>query len=225
MKFETIKLDGIVIQYRIIPKKNKNTYFKFRKDGTIEITKSRYQSKREIIQYMKEHASHFAEKIQKVQVLPTVKEGFYSYFGVEYQIKESDDSHVHVDPINQIIYIPSKDIDPQQNAIKKAERNRLLFELQHIEDKYMDNPYVDITGIQIKARHTKTRFGSCNASKRTINMNANLVHYDRKYLEYVFVHEICHLTHQNHSKEYYSLLETLYPNYLIVRKELREIYR
>lgn len=225
MKTDTIKLNGKEIQYRIIPKNNKNTYFKFRKDGTIEITKSRYQSKRDVINYMKQNASVFVSKLEKVRITPKVKEGYYTYFGQEMKIEYIDSLHVRFDVFNNLVEIPSKEVDPDQQYLKKTERNILLYEVEDIQNKYINNPYVNIDKIKIKTRHTKTRFGSCNATKRTINLNTNLVHYDKKYLEYVFLHEIAHLKHQNHSNEYYQLLLKLCPNYKQLRKELREIYR
>jgi len=224
MKYDTIVLDGTKVQYRIIPKNNKNTYFKFRKDGTIEITKSKYQSKRDILQYMKHNAIHFAKKVNQVRITPTIQEGYYCYFGKELKIIESD-SKVTVDIVNETISIPTKESDSDGTLLRKAERHMLMEELKHLEEKYLSNPFVSIEGIQIKTRHTKTRFGSCNAKRQTINLNANLVHYDKKYLEYVFLHEISHLKHQNHGKEFYALLEQLSPNYKQLRKELREIYR
>ena len=136
-----------------------------------------------------------------------------------------DRFHVKEDLLNDIMYIPSLDVDEEQLHLRKAERNLLLLEVKHIMEKYIDNPYVDISDITIKTRHTRTRFGSCNAKRKSINLNANLVHYDKQYLEYVFLHEIAHLKHQNHSKEYYDLLQLLCPNYKELRKELREIYR
>jgi predicted metal-dependent hydrolase len=225
VKTGSIKLNGKEIQYRVIPKNNKNTYFKFRKDGTIEITKSRYQSTRQVLQYMKQNAISFASKIDKVTVAPITKEGYYHFFGTELAITYIDTFNVKVDVLNDTIFIPSKEIDPDNTYLRKAERNMLLFEIEAIKHKYLDNPYVDIKDITIKTRHTKTRFGSCNARTKSINLNANLVHYDIQYLEYVFLHEIAHLVYQNHSKEYYGLLKQLCPNYKQIRKELREIYR
>jgi len=225
VKTGTINLNGKEIQYNIIPKNNKNTYFKFRKDGTIHITKSRYQSTKDIIKYMKQNEAVFAHKIEKVTVVPTVKDGFYSYFGTNLKIEYIDTKNVKIDVLNDVIELPSKEIDPDQVYVRKAERNILLFEIETIKHKYRENPYVDINDIIIKTRHTKSRFGSCNAHRKTINLNTNLVHYDIQYLEYVFLHEIAHLVHQNHSKDYYDLLEKLCPNYKIIRKELRKIYR
>ena len=132
MKYQTILLNGTKVEYRIIPKNNKNTYFKFRKNGTIEITKSRYQSKRDIIKFMRQNADQFVHKLSKVKVDPIIKDGHYSYFGQELKIEHHELLKVDVDLENQIIYLPSEEIDPNRLIIRKAERNQLLLETEQL---------------------------------------------------------------------------------------------
>ena len=49
-----------------------------------------------------------------------------------------------------------------------------------------------------------------------------LIKRDIKYLDYVIVHELSHLIHKNHSKEFWKLVEENKPDYKIIRKEMRE---
>ena len=70
----------------------------------------------------------------------------------------------------------------------------------------------------------QTRFGSCNPINQSININLHLVNYKEKYLEYVFLHEIAHLNHQNHSKDYYNLLSKLLIDHKQLKKELNKIF-
>ena len=69
-----------------------------------------------------------------------------------------------------------------------------------------------------------TRFGSCNPRSKVININLYLVNMDKKYLEYVFLHEISHLVHQNHSKDFYLLLSKLSSKYKQLKKELNNLF-
>ena len=101
----------------------------------------------------------------------------------------------------------------------------MLETIRQLHQQYKDNEYVDLSSVKYKTRYTNTRHGSCNASRKTINLNLYLVQYERKYIEYVYLHEIAHLKHQNHSVKYYDLLEKLCPNYKQLRKELKRIYR
>ena len=67
----------------------------------------------------------------------------------------------------------------------------------------------------------KTRWGVCS-KKGYITLNANLIKYDIKALDYVIIHELSHYVHFNHSKEFWKLVEKNYPNYKECKKILKE---
>ncbi len=75
------------------------------------------------------------------------------------------------------------------------------------------------TGIAI--RSLRSRWGSCN-SKGKITLNIQLVKLGEKYIDYVIIHELCHLKHHNHGREFYRLLEEIVPDYKSIRKELKK---
>jgi predicted metal-dependent hydrolase len=70
-------------------------------------------------------------------------------------------------------------------------------------------------------RTLKSRWGSCN-SKGRITLNTQLVKLNEPFIDYVIIHELCHLKHHNHGKEFYKLLEEIVPDYKSVRKELKK---
>ena len=45
--------------------------------------------------------------------------------------------------------------------------------------------------------------------------------YSRQAIEYVCLHELCHLKYMNHSKKFWDLVEYYMPDYKLVKKELR----
>jgi predicted metal-dependent hydrolase len=73
----------------------------------------------------------------------------------------------------------------------------------------------------VSVRMMKRRWGSCS-NKGKITINSELVKLDDRYLEYVILHELCHLRHHNHSQAYYKLLSEVYPDWKETRKELRK---
>ena len=70
-------------------------------------------------------------------------------------------------------------------------------------------------------RTMKRRWGSCSL-KGVITLNTELIKLPDRYIEYVITHELCHLRHHNHGKQYYELLSHLYPDWKTVRKEMRK---
>ncbi len=70
-------------------------------------------------------------------------------------------------------------------------------------------------------RTMKRRWGSCS-SKGVITLSTELIKLSDLYIEYVIIHELCHLRHHNHGPNFYHLLSQVFPEWKRVRKELRK---
>lgn len=75
---------------------------------------------------------------------------------------------------------------------------------------------------KITVKKMKSRWGSCS-SKGSISLNSKLIQTPLRCIEYVMVHELCHLICFNHSKNFYSILAEVIPDWKERKKELREI--
>jgi len=64
----------------------------------------------------------------------------------------------------------------------------------------------------IGVRRMKRRWGSCRTGG-DITFNRELMKKDPVLIDYVITHELCHLVHHNHGKEYYALLGSIVPDY------------
>jgi len=73
-------------------------------------------------------------------------------------------------------------------------------------------------------RSMKRRWGSCS-NKGVITLSTELIKLPDRLIEYVILHELCHLKHHNHGAGYYKLLSYLYPDWKELRKELRKYIR
>ena len=65
----------------------------------------------------------------------------------------------------------------------------------------------------LKIRRMKTRWGSCIAKKGMITLNKRLIEAPLNCIEYVVIHEFCHLIYPNHSKAFYELLTVFVPDW------------
>ena len=84
--------------------------------------------------------------------------------------------------------------------------------------------YADIMGLYpagITITSARTRFGSCS-SKGRISFSWRLMQYPTEAVDYVVVHELAHLRHMDHGKEFYALIEKHMPDYKARRKLLKE---
>ena len=76
-----------------------------------------------------------------------------------------------------------------------------------------------ITRISIRAQ--KTRWGSCS-SKGTLSFNWKLLLAPQEVIDYVVIHELCHLCEMNHSDRFWALVESIQPDYKLHRKWLKD---
>ncbi len=75
--------------------------------------------------------------------------------------------------------------------------------------------YASLIGVQynrVTVRHQKTKWGSCSG-KKNLNFNCLLLLTPTEVMDSVIVHELCHLKHMNHSKEFYNEVLRVYPDY------------
>ena len=66
----------------------------------------------------------------------------------------------------------------------------------------------------------KTRWGSCS-SKGNINLNLHLIKLPEQCIKEVILHELCHLVHFNHSKDFYALMTAEMPDWKLWKKEIK----
>jgi predicted metal-dependent hydrolase len=100
----------------------------------------------------------------------------------------------------------------------KDEAVAVLPPLMNIIIKRLEDQMFKPTGLVI--RTMKRRWGSCS-NKGKITLSTELIKLPDLYIEYVIIHELCHLRHHNHGAGYYRLLSELFPEWRSVRKELR----
>lgn len=72
----------------------------------------------------------------------------------------------------------------------------------------------------VRIRRQRTLWGSCTARKN-ISLNCNLLFLPAELVHYVFIHELCHTIHLNHSRRFWLLVESFLPDYRRLEHELK----
>lgn len=82
------------------------------------------------------------------------------------------------------------------------------------------NRYYNHPVRRIFIKNSKSRWGSCS-SAGNLNFNYKLLFLPPEVLDYVVVHELCHLRHFNHGPEFWALVAEALPNHKDLRRLLR----
>lgn len=118
----------------------------------------------------------------------------------------------------QIIYLTqaeTKRLETLEKRYRSAARTQFEQRCAYYH-QFTGGSYTSIT-----IRDQKTRWGSCS-SRGTLSFNYRLIFAPAPVLDYVVVHELCHLTHMNHSKEFWDMVGSVMPDYKSHKKWLRE---
>ncbi len=111
-----------------------------------------------------------------------------------------------------------KEMKESKNSEAKSYTEKEIKELKTAEREIilpLAEYYSELLGVKyksIKFNRAKTRFGSCSRNN-SLNFSCFLMLYPREAIEYVVVHELCHIREHNHSKRFYALVKALLPDY------------
>jgi len=110
------------------------------------------------------------------------------------------------------------------NKYKKLDRDEILVKL--IEKLYDLVAQTEIESSMERVRklvgfapedfeikRIENKMGECIKEKELIIINPDIVKYDRKTIDYIILHQFCHLKYKTHSKKFMEILEINMPNY------------
>lgn len=107
-----------------------------------------------------------------------------------------------------------------QSALVRWYRERAVQQVQSTVARYATRLGVTVKGVEV--REMKTRWGSGGTGSR-IRFNWRIVMAPKRLLEYVVAHELCHVKHHNHTREFWRLLGRLMPDFDQRRGELERL--
>lgn len=138
------------------------------------------------------------------------------YLGRQYRLKVEEGKSQAVRLSGRFLLVGvvgRKDAKSVKNKTEAWYRKRARETLsRYIEKCYSIASRHNIPKPLLAIRTMRRRWGSCSPSGR-ITLNLNLVQAPVHCIEYVIMHELCHLRHHNHSKAFYSLLTRCLPDW------------
>lgn len=103
----------------------------------------------------------------------------------------------------------------EQRVVRSEEEIKRLRELAREILTGKTEYYAQLLNVQyqrIRIGDQKTRWGSCS-SKGTISYNWHLILMPERIIDYVVVHELCHILEMNHSPRFWNKVGEMLPDY------------
>lgn len=205
--------DEIKYPIKIIRKNNKNTYIRVINDE-ICVTTSYFTTDNSINKLIKSNENAIKKMLIK-HVNRKKSDSQISILGKKYDIIIMPIiKNISFD--NDKLYVKSKQ-ELNKYLIKYA-LDIFSERYNYIYNKFNEN----ISLYRLRQRSMKSKWGVCNRLSKTITLNTHLIEHRIEVIDYVIIHELCHLIHFNHSKSFWDLVYVYCPNYKALRKELKE---
>jgi predicted metal-dependent hydrolase len=171
-------------------------------------------------------------KVAEIRLLPPhrnkelVSGESFPYLGRHYRIKIQEGHQVGVCLSGGYLKAtirPTEQGEQREARIQQYLQNwyrlRALERLQDKTNRYSEQIGVSPAGISV--RNFKSRWGSCD-KKGEVVFNWNIIKAPHSIVDYVVIHELCHLIHPNHSKDFWQLVGRFDTDYLGHRQWLKE---
>lgn len=217
---DSIEYGSVVMEYVVEYRARKTLGIGVHPDGSVEI-KAPMETPLEKI---RQHVLHRAPWICKQQ-------RYFSSFGIHTPERKyvSGESHLYLGRQYMLRVVDSErdEVHYKGNILEVECRHRedvrmllLAWYRKRAEIKLKEyaTPLVyrfsrhQVKPSAIKLKEMETRWGSCTASGQIL-LNPRLIAAPRICIEYVIMHELCHLVYRNHTKAFYELLSQEMPDW------------
>ena len=161
---------------------------------------------------------------QQIEVKPKeyVSGECFTYLGRNYRLKVIAGSRREVKLLNGrlVVSLPTGTRSPEaiRAALEQWYIEHAKQKLQEKVDRYAKR--LELKPAKLNVRSFKSRWGSCSV-KGDLTLNWRVIIAPQRIVDYVVVHELCHLRHHDHSPQFWSSVEHVLPDYRECREWLK----
>lgn len=135
------------------------------------------------------------------------------YLGRQYLLKIENDSSEAVKLKGRYLTVYTKNKNRTEAHVNDWYRAKAQIHFYLIlEELLPEFSEHDIKLKELKIRDMKKRWGSCTPDG-VITLNLQLIKAPKRCIQYVIIHELCHLIHHKHDAQFYQLLNSKMPNW------------
>lgn len=215
-----IRADSGVIEYTLIQTARRDILIQALEGGLTRVYAPKHTRLTDIDAVVRENAEKIAAMAESLRPAPLKNGDAVRIEGVPRRVEiRRGPARVQLSDDSLLISAP----DPDDAEAVRAQAIAYLSALALARIRSRIAHYQPLTGGQfnrITVRAQRSRWGSCS-SKHNLNFNWKLILAPPQCLDYVVIHELCHLTEFNHSPRFWSLVEAQMKDYKVWKDYLR----
>ena len=187
MREGKIKASKITIQYKIIKRSKKNYILRIKDEISVELSIPKRDSYINGVNFINKNKDIIEKKI------------------IDYEKKLRE-----IKPKGTVKFLGKLLSEKENNLTQEKMEEEGIKVLMNKMKKWSE--VIGVSPLKVRIKLLKTAWGICY-SNGNISLNIKLIKADPKIIDYVIIHELCHLIHHNHSKEFWNELKKYYPDY------------
>jgi predicted metal-dependent hydrolase len=214
--------EGETIHFNLIFKKQKTARIYIDLYGNVEVQVPKGTSEERVVKFIEEKWEQILQKrLEMKERMEGNKSKVYDhnetflYLGNSYPIQITQESNIPQDHVvfkDDKLYIHVKQLEDEkiQQALKRFyyQQCKAL-----VEKSIRTNQHnFKVKPRSIRINDSKTTWGTCDA-KQQLTFNWKLAMAPQKVIDYVVVHEMCHMVHLNHDRSFWRLVGKIQPDY------------
>lgn len=216
--------DDLSVIVKVVPR-SRSVSVRVMPDGSVVVTAPRFTPRFVINQFVSKHEDWIdrkrSEVLKKLNSLIEERENLF-FRGREYGFRlsiSSSESGVKMTESVLTVTATKEDHVEVRRILEKWYRAQAAKHFKERVPLLADLVDSDVKTVSIRSQ--RTRWGSCS-SRNTISLNWRLIMAPDWVSDYVIYHELAHLTHMNHSKQFWQLVERFVPNHKDAQKWLKD---
>lgn len=205
------------MEYTVIKQKRKTATIVITQEQEVQVKVPKFMTKKQIDWLVRQHEEWILKTLEKKKELSETKDWYKThkilYLGKYWPVTMIEDPiKAPKADFNGEAFIVISDGSEKgaRDSIEKFYRLKAKELLVPLAEKYAK--IVGVSFQKMTIRNQKTRWGSCS-SKGNLSFNLKILCAPTEMMEYVVLHEIMHIRHFDHSKEFWKDIEDLMPDY------------
>lgn len=230
MKKLSIEYNSQKFEFQLIRSKRKTMQISIHSPDKIRVFSPEKLSNKKILEWVSSKGPWIEKQLKDYYDNYSVAENKnyvdgekFLYLGRSYQITIILDSTLSTSNVKFsrgriVITTPTKDPAVLRNAMEIWYRQKALEKIS--EKVFFYSKALEVKPSSITIKEQKSRWGSCS-QKGDLFFNWRIIMAPSNVVDYIVVHELCHLIHFNHSPQFWDELSCIIPKYKEYRKWLK----